>query len=147
MKGLARREPTTSEKLEYEQANEWWRMLSQTRRRDMMLFTGAQGAVLTIIGADLLALGPDQYALSAVAFVIALIGLNNEHRLYRYLAEFRERGMRIEKKHGMSLLTRATREVKQQRGRVRSVRSTLAFKGYYVLIAAGWLALWIINAL
>jgi len=144
MKESAQKEPTQSEKLEWEQANEWWRMLSQMRRRDMMLFTAAQGAVLTIIGVNLLALGPDGYALSALAFLIALIGLNNERRLYRYLSEFRARGIRIEEQYGMLLLTKATEKVKKPRG---SVRSTIAFQAYYASIAVGWLALWIINAL
>ncbi|MBA7680979.1 hypothetical protein ES703_89305 [subsurface metagenome] len=142
MEESAPTELTSGEKLEYEQANNWWRTLSQMRRRDMMLFTAAQGAVLAIIGRELLTLSPGGYALSIIAFLFAVIGFFNERRLYRYLDEFRNRAKAIEYKYKMTLLTSAHEKVKKQRF---SLPSTLAFSAYYAIIGVGWVVLWILN--
>jgi hypothetical protein len=85
-----------SEKLEYAQSNEWWRTLSSMRRRDLALFTAIEGAILTILSAQLLNLQTDGIILSIIGFIVSLLGLNNERRLYRYLFRFRERAIDIE---------------------------------------------------
>ncbi len=142
MNESTQKELTSAEKTEYEQANEWWRTLSQLRRRDIALFTAAQGAVLTILKGELLALKPYGYALSAIAFFIAVIGVNNERRLYRYLHIMRARAMAIEKEHGMSLLTAPVLDIKKLRF---SLGSSVAFSLYYGLLGVGWLLLWAMN--
>ena len=142
MCGETKDEIPESEKLEYEQANEWWRTLSQLRRRDMGLFTAAQGAVVAIIKSNLLTMGVDSFVLSAIAFIIALIGLNNEIRLYTYLRTMRARAMKIEGRHRMGLLRSATAAVRDLRWTGRSSR---VFAAYYTIIGAGWLLVWAIN--
>ena len=132
-----------SERLEYQQANDWWRTISQMRRRDIGLFTALQGAVLTIIGKKLLHLEADGFALSFIAFLIAILGFNNERRLYLYLYKFRGRAIAIEQKHNMSLLSEATSAVQKLRF---TLGSTFAFRVYYGIIAIGWIVLWIANA-
>lgn len=113
------------------------------RRRDIALFTGGQGAVLAIIGKELPNLGPDGWTLSAVAFLIALVGFNNERRLYRYLDGFRARAEELESDYGMALLKTARDSVRELK---MTVSSTKAFQGYYLIIAIGWILVWIVNA-
>ena len=133
-----------SEKLEYLQANEWWRTLSQMRRRDIALFTALQGAILTIVGKNLLTLEIDGFALSIIGFLIAIIGFNNEYRLYAYLFNFRKRAIEIEKNHNMSLLYYSHRIVREKRF---MLGSSLTFRIYYTIIAIGWVLLWVTNIL
>ncbi len=133
---------TEAQRIEYGEANDWWRTLSQMRRRDIALFTGGQGAVLAIIGGELLNFGPEDWALSLVAFLIAIVGLNNERRLYAYLKAFRNRAERIEADHGMHLVSNAQRALSNLN---RSVSSSSAFQLYYGIIAASWVLLWMAN--
>ena len=135
-----------SEKLEYTQANEWWRTLSQMRRRDIALFTGAQGAILALIGDQLPdKLQADGYGLTAIAFIVALIGINNERRLYGYLRGFRKRAQDIETKYRdneMSLIGSARKQVA---GLSKTLGSSKAFLIYYGIIAVGWGTITAIN--
>ena len=142
MKEIIETKLKDSESLEYQQANDWWRTLSQMRRRDIALFTALEGAVLTIIGKNLLKLTADGFALSFIAFFIAIIGFNNERRLYLYLYKFRERAIKIEQNNNMSLLSDTTEAARSLRF---SLGSTFAFRSYYAIIAIGWIFLWIVN--
>jgi hypothetical protein len=128
--------------VEYEQANEWWRCLSAMRRHDIFLFTGVQGGVLTIIGNNLLSMSPRDIVLSIIAFVVSLIGLNNERRLYSYLQGFRARAIEIERLVGMSLIQSGTQQVGKTRA---TVSNTIAFSAFYALMATGWIVIWAIN--
>lgn len=131
-----------SKRLEYQEANNWWRTLSGMRRRDIALFTGGQGAVLAIIGSDLLDLNPDGWALSAIALLISVVGFNNEQRLYLYLRWFRGRAKDIEIGHGMSLISDAHAAVLESKA---TLGSTLAFQAYYLVIGLCWVGLWFAN--
>lgn len=130
--------------IEYEQAHEWWRHLSNLRRQDLALFTTIQGAALTIIGDQLLSLKPANLALSVVAFLSALIGLNNERRVYAYLVGFRERALELERLHGASLMGRGVREAQNTQ---LLVKTQVAFAFFYLLLLAGWILIWVLNGL
>ena len=130
--------------VEYEQAHDWWRHLSNMRRQDLALFTTIQGAALTIIGDQLLSLKPPNLALSVIAFLSALIGLNNERRVYAYLVGFRERALELEKLHGASLMDRG---IKEAQNTPLLVNTQVAFGFFYLLLLAGWILIWILNVL
>jgi hypothetical protein len=78
-----------SAEVEYQQAHEWWRHLSTMRRQDLAMFAAIQGAALSIIGDQLLALNPTGAGLSIIAFLVAVMGLNNERQLHVHLLGFR----------------------------------------------------------
>jgi hypothetical protein len=129
---------------EYEEANEWWRTLSRMRRQDMTLFITIQGAIVTVIGLQLLNMDPKSIVLSIFAFSSALLAFNNERRLYGYLYGFRQRALEIEKKTGMELIKMGMKEVARKR---IIVRSSISFSFYYALIALCWVAIWLLNIL
>ncbi|MBI5839114.1 MAG: hypothetical protein HZB19_03345 [Chloroflexi bacterium] len=132
----------TFELTEYEEANEWWRTLSKMRRQDMTLFITLQGAVVTVIGPQLLHMDPKSIVLSIFAFSSTLLAFNNERRLYGYLYGFRQRALEIEKKRGMALIKSGLNEV----GRKKILmRSSVSISWYYALIAICWIVLWILN--
>lgn len=128
---------------EYEQANEWWRQISQMRRHDLAAFTALEGAVVTIVGDKLVGqLDVRDVILVIIAFIIAAIGLNNEARLYAYLTAFRARATEVESDHNLLLLTQAQKSVDSK---PYILSSSLTFAAYYALIAVGWLGVLIFN--
>lgn len=132
---------------EYREANTWWRTLSNMRRRDIAFFTAAEAAILTIIGKDLLALSSAYAILSCMGFVIALIGINNERRLYSYIQGFRKRAEEIEENDDgpMFSIHYAREKVKGLQG--TTIPSTIAFQIYYTLFALAWVAIWFLNVI
>jgi len=133
-----------AERAEYQEANIWWRTLSDMRRRDIALITASQGAILAIIKEQVIGFKFDlfSYAFGGLAVAIALLGVLNERRLYSYLRFFRARGIQIEKAHGMRLMTDATE------GTVAATpwKSSPLFQAYYWLLACLWTVLLLINA-
>jgi hypothetical protein len=128
---------------EYEQANEWWRGISQMRRHDLAAFTALEGAVVTIVGDRLVhRMDIRDVLLVVIAFIIAAIGFNNETRLYAYLTAFRTRAAELEAAHGLKLLTQAHNSVEAKR---YILSSSSTFAAYYALIAFGWVAVLIYN--
>jgi hypothetical protein len=132
-----------TEKLEYKQANEWWRTLSTMRRRDIAFFTAIEVAIITIIRTQLLNLQVEGIILSIIGFFIALIGLNNEYRSYKYLCGFRERARQIEEKQEMTLISSTQNLVSNSQ--FHKMNTSSAFRLYYALIAVIWLVLWILQ--
>jgi hypothetical protein len=131
-----------SPEVEYQQAHEWWRHLSTMRRQDLAMFAAIQGAALTIIGDRLLSLDPAGSALSIIAFLVALMGLNNERQLQAYLQGFRSRAIAIENLYGASLIKLGI----EQAGRTCVLVPThAAFGFYYAILAIGWIIIWIAN--
>jgi hypothetical protein len=129
-------------KMEYHEANEWWRSISRMHRTDMAFFTTAQGAVLGLIGDKLFNMSFGHIVLSLMAFLLVFIGIHNEVRLYGYLLGFRRRGEAIERELNISLMTSAVDNAKKAKWTMQ--RRTM-FVSYYVLLAFGWIVIWIRN--
>ena len=127
---------------EYGHALGWWRDISQMRRRDIALFSGGQGAAIIFVGRDIDLIGLDIWAVAVLAFLLALIGLNNEYRLASYMNAFRERAKDIERdSHGMLLVTTALAD----RDKLRfKFASQYVFQFYYLIIIVGWLLLFVL---
>jgi hypothetical protein len=132
-----------TEKLEYKQANEWWRTLCNMRHRDIVFFTAIEVAIITVLRTQLLNLQVEGIILSIIGFFIALIGLNNECRLYKYLCGFRERARQIEDNQEMTLISKTQYLVGNSM--FQKIKSSLVFRLYYAFIAAIWLVLWILQ--
>ncbi len=135
---------TDSETLEYRSALEFYRQYTNVRRHDMAFITTAQGAVLTAIGRDLLAMNLSSFLLSVVAVFLLLLGMNSERRLTAYMAVYMKRAKEIENRRNMSLLSDAYAQVSKRRF---LVSNTVTFPGYYALFVLVWVVIWLINAI
>jgi len=130
-------------KVEYEQAHEMWRLYTQLRRRDLMLFTAFQGAIITLAGENILNMTGKDYALAILAMFISIIGVNNERRLACYMWGYRDRGKEIEEESGMSLLSIAEKRAKRD----WSIPNRYFFPAYYFIFALLWIAGFMYNIL
>lgn len=133
---------TTAETLEYQSALELYRQYTEVRRRDMAFITTAQGAVLTIIGKDLLSMNLSSFLLSVIAVFLLLVGFNSERRLTSYMGAYMKRAKDIEGCRNMSLLSDAYAQVSKRRG---LFSNTKTFPVYYALFALTWAVIWIVN--
>ena len=133
---------TQSESLEYASALDLYRHYTNLRRYDMAFVTTAQGAVLTIIGKDLMTMNLPCVLLSLIAFFLLLLGLNSERRLTAYMSAYIRRAKEIESKRKMVLLSSAYSDVSQRRF---LVSNTLTFPLYYGIFALSWLLIWTAN--
>lgn len=106
------------------------------------MFTTIQGAAITIVGDQLLSLDVRGLALSIIAFLVAVIGLNNERNLNSHLIGFRQRAIELEDEHGASLVRAGMDQAKKTPG-LMLTHST--FRAYYVLLVIGWVVIWILN--
>jgi hypothetical protein len=131
-----------SEDQEYEQANEWWRKISEMRRHDLAAFTAIQGAALTVIGDHLLDMKAHQLLVSLVAFVVLLVGYNNERRLSAFLEKIVERSCAIEQQRRMTLLSNARDYMNTRPGIVKTTRT---FGAFYVAAGSSWVVIWLMN--
>jgi len=113
---------------EYEAALEQYRHFTGLRRQDMLFVTAIQGAALTIIGGDLLHMKAAYIALSCIAFVVILLGMNSERRLTAYMGSYARRD--------------AYASVQGCRFMFSNARVFLLF---YVLLLLAWLVIWIVN--
>jgi len=127
---------------EYEAALEQYRHFTGLRRQDMLFVTAIQGAALTIIGGDLLHMKAAYIALSCIAFVVILLGMNSERRLTAYMGSYARRARVIESQHGMTLVSDAYASVQGCRFMFSNARVFLLF---YVLLLLAWLVIWIVN--
>jgi len=135
-------ETAAASQIEYAQANEWWRHVSRMRRQDLAMFTAIQGAALGLIAARLTALTLADTMLSAIAFMVALVGMNNERSLNYFLGAVWKRAVFIERASGISLLTAGSNALENAPW---FVRTHSAFMPYYLIIILGWILVWLIN--
>ena len=129
------------ERIEYEQAFEMFRYLSGLRRQSLAFVTVVQGAIITIIRDQLHDLDTFGIFMSILAFIVVIIGQNNERRIARYMKGFMERVRTIEKVNNMFLLGLGYRKAHSGFG---ILRNTLTFPIYYLLLASGWIVIWIL---
>lgn len=134
----------TTEEVEYRTAIELYCQFTDIRRQDIAFITTAQGAVLTIIGTELLKMSISDLLLSVIAVVLLVIGLNSERRLTAYMKGYMERARDIEDKAEMSLLRQAHDEVLKRKG---LISNALAFPCYYGAFVLVWVVVWVFNIL
>lgn len=127
-------------KLEYEHALAQYTHHMQLRRQDMAFVSTVQVAVLTIIGKNLLHFDLTALVLSIIAFLVLLMGLNNERRTTAYMIGYIQRANEIETLTGMSLNKRAVFEVKKRK---LLISNTIIFPLYYVAFFVGWIVIWL----
>ncbi len=99
-------------------------------------------AVLTITGENLINLSLFHVLLSVIAFAVTLLGFNTERRLSTYMGEYARRATELGRNFGMNLLGGARDIVKQQK---LLVSNKLMFKLYYLMLAVGWIIVWLVN--
>lgn len=130
------------EKTEYEISLTQFRHFASLRRQDMAFATTVQGAVLAIVKDHIVSLGPADFLLTLLAFLVLLMGLNNERRLSSYMCGYMDRARQIEDQFGMKVLHIAFDWVQRERLLV-SNRKT--FPLYYLIFATLWLTIWTLN--
>jgi hypothetical protein len=106
------------------------------------MFTAIQGAALGLIAARLSHLTLADTMLSAVAFMVALVGMNNERSLHYFLGAFWRRAIDIERCCGLVSLTNAELALNTA---PMFIRTHSAFMLYYSVITLGWITVWLIN--
>ncbi len=121
-----------------------FRHFSDNRRRDMAFITTAQGAVLAIIGKNLLSMSLAYFLLSVIAAFLLLTGLNNERRMTAYMRGYMKRAKKIQDSLGMTFLSDGYTEVTQTKALVSNM---VMFPFYYALFFAAWIAIWLANVL
>jgi hypothetical protein len=129
-------------KLEYEKAIEQFIYYSSLRRQDMAFVTTVQAAILSITGNKLLNLDLVSVLLSAIAFFVLLLGINNERRLAAYMAGYIRRANQIEKEYDMSLLKIGKQEINNRRF---LISNTIVFPLYYIILIITWIIVWVLN--
>jgi len=129
-------------KIEYEQALNFFHNHSQLRRQGIAFVTTVEGAMLTIIGNNLVSMEAPHIALSVIGFFVALLGINNERRLIAFTIGYLKRARKIESVSGMSLLYDGYENMKKK---PLLVSNTSAFVIYYVLIVVFWISVWLYN--
>jgi hypothetical protein len=137
-------ELTSSARLEYETTVAQYQNCTTLRRQDMVFVTAIQGAVVSIVGNELLSLDLGRFVLSGIAFVVVLLGLNSERRLSAYMTGYSARALEIERAFGLRALRAGVTEVKKTRW---LASNSAAFPAFYLANGLGWITIWIANLL
>ncbi len=130
------------EKTEYETAVSQFRHFASLRRQDMAFVTTFQTAMLVFIKDRLNELSLTDFFLTIIAFLVLVMGLNNERRLYAYMFGYMKRARQIEINWGMSVLHYGYESVKKLKY-LKSNRDT--FQIYYFIFILLWFIIWLIN--
>ena len=129
-------------KTEYEQALAQYQNCTALRRQDMVFVATVQGAVLTVIGAQLSDLRLAGFLLSLIAFCLLLVGLNSERRLSSYMSAYARRAREIEEQFGLSLVSLGAGETRRRRF---LVSNSVAFPVFYSALMVAWVVIWVRN--
>jgi len=129
-------------KAEYEAALTQFRHFASLRRQDMAFATTVQAAVLAIAKDHLLSLGMAESLLTGLAFLVLVMGLNNERRLSAYMFGYMDRARQIEQEFGMTVLHSGFDRVQKKK---LLVSNQTTFPFYYLVFAALWVTIWILN--
>lgn len=135
---------SSKNKTEYEIAINMFRQFATLRRQDMAFMTTVQAGVLTIVKDNLLVLGSAHFLLTAIAFLVLLMGCNNERRLSAYMLGYMKRARKIEEEFGISVLHDGFDTVKRTRF---LISNRWTFPLYYLVFSLLWFVIWILNLL
>jgi hypothetical protein len=128
-------------RLEYEYVNQRWINGTSQRRGGMAFFTGVQGAVLGLIGNDLLLLQAKGFALALFAMLVTIIAWNNERRIGAYMTGYLKRMLEIERYIGIRTTIYGRDEAKRQ----RTISNRRLFAFYFLAMILAWGALILYN--
>lgn len=131
-----------SAKTEYSEAVKRQIHFTSMRRQGIAFVTAFQGAVLSVIKNDLLKMDMAYFLLSAIAFFVLLLGLNNECRLYIQMKAIVRRLKGIESKFGMRIYRLSTRVGRRSKF---VLSNHTFFMLYYLIFIIVWIVIWVRN--
>jgi hypothetical protein len=123
------------DKIEYQEALKLWQDDSRLRRQGLAFVATFQGILISVLS------NPSEdnpiifISLAALAMFVALLGLNNDRRLSRYMGAYATRLIEIEKKNNLSLV-RIILDV--AKNRTPLLTNEMVFGTFFVLIGIGW---------
>ena len=129
-------------KTEYETAINQFQHFATLRRQDMAFVTTVQIGILVIVKDRLLTFDLTYFLLTIIAFLVLVMGCNNERRLSSYMVGYMDRARKIEKQFGISVLHIGFEKVQSTKFLI-SNRTT--FPLYYITFILLWIVIWILN--
>ena len=135
-----------NDKLEYQEAMKLYALDSGLRRQGLTFIATAQAVLIAVVFKYTIDNPMLVIALATFAIFIALLGLNNDYRLSRYMGAYETRMLEIENKNQLSLVKLI---VDVQKTRSPLLSNEAVFIVFFVLLAMGWAAviIWQISTL
>ncbi len=124
-----------NDKLEYQEAIKLWQDDSRLRRQGLTFSATVQGIILAVISRYN---GDNPFlfiSLATFAMLVALLSLNNDRRLSRYMGAYSTRLIEIEKKNNLSLVHKIKDVAKN---RTSFLTNEVVFGTFFILVAIGW---------
>ncbi|MBL4587037.1 MAG: hypothetical protein JKX84_08290 [Flavobacteriales bacterium] len=128
-------EISENDKLEYQEAMKFRLVDSGFRRQGLTFVASIQVVLITIIANS----GVNPWlsiSLATIGMTSAILGLNNDFRLSKYMDVCEQRSIEIEKKNELKLC----QELKKvEHNRTRFLSNKTVFRTFFLLIAVGWI--------
>jgi len=124
-----------NDKLEYQEAIKLWQDDSRLRRQGLTFSATFQGIIMAVLSRGY---GDNPIlfiSLATLAMIVALLSLNNDRRLSRYMGAYETRLIEIEKKNNLSLVHIITDVAKKQ---TPFLTNEVVFGTFFTLLAIGW---------